>query len=91
MFLLHKAVKQEKGHGYLRKTKLGLLSGIILTTALGSLFLNGIVSADEQPNSSTPPNAAQTPPSETVVQSEYENEYNTYGKRNRVKKLKLKK
>ena len=72
MFLLHKAVKQEKGHGYLRKTKLGLLSGIILTTALGSLFLNGIVSADEQPNSSTPPNAAQTPPSETVVQSEYE-------------------
>ena len=42
MFLLHKAVKQEKGHGYLRKTKLGLLSGIILTTALGSLFLNGI-------------------------------------------------
>jgi len=72
VFLLHKAVKQEKGHGYLRKTKLGLLSGIILTTALGSLFLNGIVSADEQPNSSTPPNAAQTPPSETVVQSEYE-------------------
>ena len=72
MFLLHKAVKQEKGHGYLRKTKLGLLSGIILTTALGSLCLNGIVSADEQPNSSTPPNAAQTPPSETVVQSEYE-------------------
>ena len=72
MFLLHKAVKQDKGHGYLRKTKLGLLSGIILTTALGSLFLNGIVSADEQPNSSTPPNAAQTPPSETVVQSEYE-------------------
>ncbi|OAN12383.1 G5 domain-containing protein, partial [Streptococcus sp. CCUG 49591] len=72
MFLLHKAVKQEKGHGYLRKTKFGLLSGIILTTALGSLFLNGIVSADEQPNSSTPPNAAQTPPSETVVQSEYE-------------------
>ena len=72
MFLFHKAVKQEKGHGYLRKTKLGLLSGIILTTALGSLFLNGIVSADEQPNSSTPPNAAQTPPSETVVQSEYE-------------------
>ena len=72
MFLLHKAVKQEKGYGYLRKTKLGLLSGIILTTALGSLFLNGIVSADEQPNSSTPPNAAQTPPSETVVQSEYE-------------------
>ena len=72
MFLLHKAVKQEKGHGYLRKTKLGLLSGIILTTALGSLFLNGIVSADEQPNSSTPPNAAQTPPRETVVQSEYE-------------------
>ena len=72
MFLLDKAVKQEKGHGYLRKTKLGLLSGIILTTALGSLFLNGIVSADEQPNSSTPPNAAQTPPSETVVQSEYE-------------------
>ncbi|WP_410012049.1 G5 domain-containing protein [Streptococcus sp. KHUD_011] len=69
---MHKAVKQEKGHGYLRKTKLGLLSGIILTTALGSLFLNGIVSADEQPNSSTPPNAAQTPPSETVVQSEYE-------------------
>ncbi len=69
---MHKAVKQDKGHGYLRKTKLGLLSGIILTTALGSLFLNGIVSADEQPNSSTPPNAAQTPPSETVVQSEYE-------------------
>ena len=53
MFLLHKAVKQEKGHGYLRKTKLGLLSGIILTTALGSLFLNGIVSADEQPTNPT--------------------------------------
>ena len=53
MFLLHKAVKQEQGHGYLRKTKLGLLSGIILTTALGSLFLNGIVSADEQPTNPT--------------------------------------
>ena len=50
---MHKAVKQEKGHGYLRKTKLGLLSGIILTTALGSLFLNGIVSADEQPTNPT--------------------------------------
>ena len=50
---MHKAVKQEQGHGYLRKTKLGLLSGIILTTALGSLFLNGIVSADEQPTNPT--------------------------------------
>ena len=53
MFLLHKAVKQEKGHGYLRKTKLGLLSGIILTMALGSLFLNGVVSANEQPTNPT--------------------------------------
>ena len=53
MFLLHKAVKQEKGHGYLRKTKLGLLSGIILTMALGSLFLNGVVSAKEQPTNPT--------------------------------------
>ena len=53
MFLLHKAVKQEKGHGYLRKTKLGLVSGIILTMALGSLFLNGVVSANEQPTNPT--------------------------------------
>ena len=50
---MHKAVKQEKGHGYLRKTKLGLLSGIILTMALGSLFLNGVVSANEQPTNPT--------------------------------------
>ena len=53
MFLLHKAVKQEKGHGYLRKTKLGLLSGIVLTMALGSLFLNSVVSANEQPTNPT--------------------------------------
>ena len=72
MFLLHKTVKQEKGHGYLRKTKLGLLRWHYPNDCFRSLFLNGIVSADEQPNSSTPPNAAQTPPSETVVQSEYE-------------------
>lgn len=71
MFLLHKAVRQEQGHGFLRKTKLGLLSGIILTGALSSLFLTGIVSADEQPNSSTSPNTVQTPPSET---SQFETE-----------------
>ena len=50
---MHKAVKQEKGHGYLRKTKLGLLSGIVLTMALGSLFLNSVVSANEQPTNPT--------------------------------------
>ena len=66
MFLLHKAVRQEQGHGFLRKTKLGLLSGIILTGALSSLFLSGVVSADEQPNASTTPNTAQTPPSENT-------------------------
>ena len=66
MFLLHKAVRREQGHGFLRKTKLGLLSGIILTGALSSLFLTGVISADEQPNSSTPPNAAQTPPNENT-------------------------
>ena len=64
MFLLHKAVRREQGHGFLRKTKLGLLSGIILTGALSSLFLTGVVNADEQPNSSTTSNTVQTPPSE---------------------------
>ena len=65
MSLLHKAaVRKEQGHGFLRKTKLGLLSGILLTGALGSLFLTGVVSADEQPNSSTTSNTVQTPPSE---------------------------
>jgi len=71
VFLLHKAVKQEKGHGYLRKTKLGLLSGIILTTALGSLFLNGIVSADEQPTNTTTSVQPSQPAGESS-QSEYE-------------------
>ena len=71
MFLLHKAVRQEQGHGFLRKTKLGLLSGIVLTGAFSSLFLTCVVSADEQPNSSTSPNTVQIPPSET---SQFETE-----------------
>lgn len=66
MSLLHKAVRKEQGHGFLRKTKLGLLSGILLTGALGSLFLTSVVSADEQPNSSTNSNTAQTPPKEAT-------------------------
>ena len=71
MFLLHKAVKQEKGHGYLRKTKLGLLSGIVLTMALGSLFLNSVVSANEQ---STNPTTSVQPsqPAGESSQNEFE-------------------
>ena len=72
MFLLHKAVKQEKGHGYLRKTKLGLLSGIVLTMALGSLFLNSIVSANEQ--SANPTTSVQ--PSQPAGESS-QNEFET--------------
>ena len=71
MFLLHKAVKQEKGHGYLRKTKLGLLSGIILTMALGSLFLNGVVSANEQPTNPTT-SVQPTQPAGESSQKEFE-------------------
>ena len=71
MFLLHKAVKQEKGHGYLRKTKLGLLSGIVLTMALGSLFLNSIVSANEQ--SANPTTSVQpSQPEGESSQNEFE-------------------
>ena len=71
MFLLHKAVKQEKGHGYLRKTKLGLLSDIVLTMALGSLFLNSVVSANEQ---STNPTTSVQPsqPAGESSQNEFE-------------------
>ena len=71
MFLLHKAVKQEKGHGYLRKTKLGLLSGIVLTMALGSLFLNSVVRANEQ---STNPTTSVQPsqPAGESSQNEFE-------------------
>ena len=72
VFLLQKAVRQEQGHGYLRKTKLGLLSGIILTSALSCLFLNGIVSADEQPDLSASPSLAQTPPSDSNTENKYE-------------------
>ena len=72
MFLLHKAVKQEKGHGYLRKTKLGLLSGIVLTMALGSLFLNSVVSANEQ--SANPTTSVQ--PSQPAGESS-QNEFET--------------
>ena len=68
---MHKAVKQEKGHGYLRKTKLGLLSGIVLTMALGSLFLNSVVSANEQ---STNPTTSVQPsqPAGESSQNEFE-------------------
>lgn len=69
---MHKAVKQEKGHGYLRKTKLGLLSGIVLTMALGSLFLNSIVSANEQ--SANPTTSVQ--PSQPAGESS-QNEFET--------------
>ena len=72
MFLLHKAVRQDQGHGFLRKTKLGLLSGIVLTGAFSSLFLSGVVSADEQPNTSTTSNIVQTPPSAPNNQFETE-------------------
>ena len=44
----------QKGHGYLRKTKLGLLSGIVLAGAIGGMLLTSTVSADEQPTSSQP-------------------------------------
>ena len=69
---MHKAVKQEKGHGYLRKTKLGLLSGIVLTMALGSLFLNSVVSANEQ--SANPTTSVQ--PSQPAGESS-QNEFET--------------
>ena len=44
----------QKGHGYLRKTKLGLLSGIVLAGAIGGMLLTSTVSADEQPTSPQP-------------------------------------
>ena len=72
VYLLQKSVNKEQGHGYLRKTKLGLLSGIILTSALSCLFLNGIVSADEQPDLSASSSLAQTPPSDLNTENKYE-------------------
>lgn len=50
----------QKGHGYLRKTKLGLLSGIVLAGAIGGMLLTSTVSADEQPTSPQP--AAEATP-----------------------------
>jgi G5 domain protein len=72
VYLLQKSVNKEQGHGYLRKTKLGLLSGIILTSALSCLFLNGIVSADEQPDLSASSSSAQTPPSDLNTENKFE-------------------
>ena len=69
---MQKSVNKEQGHGYLRKTKLGLLSGIILTSALSCLFLNGIVSADEQPDLSASSSSAQTPSSDSNIENKYE-------------------
>ena len=69
---MQKSVNKEQGHGYLRKTKLGLLSGIILTSALSCLFLTGIVSADEQPDLSASSSSAQTPPSDSNIENKYE-------------------
>ena len=51
---------QKKGHGYLRKTKLGLLSGIVLTGAISGMLLTNTVRADEQPTSPQP--AVETTP-----------------------------
>lgn len=69
---MQKSVNKEQGHGYLRKTKLGLLSGIILTSALSCLFLNGIVSADEQPDLSARSSSIQTPPSDLNTENKFE-------------------
>lgn len=56
----------QKGHGYLRKTKLGLLSGIVLTGAIGGMLLTNTVSADEQPTSPQPA-AEATPTKQTLT------------------------
>lgn len=69
---MQKSVNKEQGHGYLRKTKLGLLSGIILTSALSFLFLNGIVSADEQPDLSARSSSIRTPPSDLNTENKFE-------------------
>lgn len=56
------------GHGYIRKTKVGVASYLLLGSVLVGGFLSHGVSADEQqPNSTVQPSTGVTPPTNTTT------------------------